>query len=98
MLAEKITVNDDSHQFDAEKSTLINNIKNRRVGLSYLPDRFYDDYDVMMTAVQLNGYSMEYASTRLRSNREFVETAVQYDVNVLRYWNVLFRYIFTFFI
>lgn len=56
---------------------------NALVVLPYLKEKFQDDKEIMLIAVKEYGWALEYASLRLREDKEVTEAAIEQDSNAV---------------
>ena len=81
--------------FQKEKKALIELVKYSYGDIGLLSQYdivFYDDNEVILNAVKINGCALGYASPRLRSNRNIVLEAVKNDGLAIKYANPSFYY------
>ncbi|MBT4664066.1 MAG: DUF4116 domain-containing protein, partial [Methylococcales bacterium] len=67
------------------KFTLLEQLKIRGSDLAYANDELKSDREIVLTAVENDGYALKYASGRLKCDREIALTAVKNNGSALQY-------------
>ncbi len=71
--------------FSLEKEAALQKVSQSPWNLQVLPEKFHDDFDIVMKAVTQNAHTLEYASKRLKNNKTILLAAVKENSTTLQY-------------